>query len=226
MVTKRIIYHRDSERFHWETIYESEKEINIPYYAGRFHELFENFKAKDDDKCYSSSLFNEDNLARIDLPLKKNEVYYLELRENKELCEVITEPESLAKDIFIGRHYDHYIYSFYNNTNNPNITIIARIRDMDKEAFSKLSRNKDDIAYRQFLLKKMLKVNSNSVAVSNSVDSKKPLMNITELAQYLDVKKGTIYNWVYKKKVPYHKPSGTLLFKKDEIDNWISKKEK
>jgi excisionase family DNA binding protein len=224
MVAKKIIYHRDSEQFHWETIYTSDKEISIPYHAGRFHELFTGFEAQDEDKCYSDSLFNEDNLARIDLPLQKNELYYLELRKNKELCEIITEPETLPKDIFIGKHYNHYIYSFYNNTDFPNITIIARIKDMDKDAYSKLSGNKDDIAYRKYLLKKMLKVNSTIAEDSSSVNKEKSLMNIKELAEYLNVQKGTVYNWVYKNKVPHHKPSGKLLFKKNEIDEWIAKK--
>ncbi len=155
MVVKRIIYHRDSEKFHWETHYESDKLIDIPYLAGKMHVLFEGFTPKENDRCIHHSLFNESSLARIELPLGRNEVYYLELRKGTELSEIFTEPQSLSVEIYVGAHYDHYLYSFYNNTDNPNIIISAKLTDINLTQFHELKNNLADISLRRNIVDKM-----------------------------------------------------------------------
>ena len=47
------------------------------------------------------------------------------------------------------------------------------------------------------------------------------LMTIEEVADYLRVKKRTIYEWVKKGKIPAIKTVGQWRFKKDKIDAWI-----
>ena len=49
------------------------------------------------------------------------------------------------------------------------------------------------------------------------------LMTIEELAQYLRVKKRTIYDWVKKGKIPAVKAVGQWRFKKNLIDDWLEK---
>ena len=49
------------------------------------------------------------------------------------------------------------------------------------------------------------------------------LMTIEELAEYLRVKKRTIYDWVKKKKIPAVKAVGQWRFKKDSIDAWLDR---
>ena len=51
-----------------------------------------------------------------------------------------------------------------------------------------------------------------------------PLMTIDEVATYLHVPKGTIYNWVSLKKIPHIKYGKHLLFAKDDINKIIEKK--
>ncbi len=47
-------------------------------------------------------------------------------------------------------------------------------------------------------------------------------LNVTEAAALLDVKPGTIYQLVWKKRIPHYKPLGKkLLFKKDELLTFI-----
>ena len=47
------------------------------------------------------------------------------------------------------------------------------------------------------------------------------LMTIEELAQYLRVKRRTIYEWVKKGKIPAIKTVGQWRFKKEKIDVWL-----
>lgn len=47
------------------------------------------------------------------------------------------------------------------------------------------------------------------------------LLNIEEISGYLGVSKQTIYDWVYKKEIPYHKVGRLLRFDLNEINEWI-----
>ena len=50
------------------------------------------------------------------------------------------------------------------------------------------------------------------------------LMTIDEVAQYLRVKKRTIYEWLKSGKIPAIKAVGQWRFKKDKIDDWLDGK--
>ena len=47
------------------------------------------------------------------------------------------------------------------------------------------------------------------------------LMTIEETADYLRVKKRTIYEWLKKGKIPAIKTVGQWRFKKAQIDHWL-----
>jgi len=53
--------------------------------------------------------------------------------------------------------------------------------------------------------------------------TKDTLMTVEELANYLRVKKRTIYNWLKKKKIPATKVIGQWRFRKEKIDKWLEK---
>ncbi|MFC2048689.1 helix-turn-helix domain-containing protein [Elusimicrobiota bacterium] len=46
-----------------------------------------------------------------------------------------------------------------------------------------------------------------------------------ELADYLRIKKNTIYIWVSQKRIPYTKIGRCTRFKRSEIDRWIKENE-
>ena len=46
-------------------------------------------------------------------------------------------------------------------------------------------------------------------------------LSIDEIAEYLGVKKDTVYKWLQKRDIPSHKIGKLWRFKKDEIDTWI-----
>ena len=47
------------------------------------------------------------------------------------------------------------------------------------------------------------------------------LMTIEEVADYLRVKKRTVYEWVKNRKIPAIKTVGQWRFKKIQIDRWL-----
>ncbi len=47
------------------------------------------------------------------------------------------------------------------------------------------------------------------------------LMTIDEVAEYLRVKKRTVYDWVKKDKIPAVKIVGLWRFRKQRIDAWL-----
>jgi excisionase family DNA binding protein len=46
-------------------------------------------------------------------------------------------------------------------------------------------------------------------------------MNIEELADYLRLRKQTIYNWLHQKKISGIKVGGVWRFDKKEVDSWL-----
>jgi excisionase family DNA binding protein len=59
---------------------------------------------------------------------------------------------------------------------------------------------------------------------ANNKTQEPEYLTINELREYLPQKpaKQTIYQWVHFKQVPYHKRGKSVLFKRSEIDTWIS----
>jgi len=51
----------------------------------------------------------------------------------------------------------------------------------------------------------------------------KRLLNISEAAEYLGVKKNTLYSWVNQRKIPYVKIGRLVKFDLRDIDKWIEK---
>jgi len=50
-------------------------------------------------------------------------------------------------------------------------------------------------------------------------------MTTEGLVIYIHRSKGAIRNLVLRRKIPFHKPGGRLLFVKEEIDEWIKRSE-
>jgi len=50
------------------------------------------------------------------------------------------------------------------------------------------------------------------------------LIDIDELAEYLKLKKQTIYNWLNQRKISGIKVGGVWRFDRKDIDNWLRSK--
>ena len=46
-------------------------------------------------------------------------------------------------------------------------------------------------------------------------------LSVTEISEYLGVRRETIYKWLERKKMPAHKVGRLWKFKKDEVDAWV-----
>ena len=57
------------------------------------------------------------------------------------------------------------------------------------------------------------------------MDKKTRLMSIEEAADYLGVKKSTLYRWKFERKIPFLKVGHLLKFRKDQLDRWLSERE-
>ena len=53
------------------------------------------------------------------------------------------------------------------------------------------------------------------------MSEEKPILTIDELAEYLRVKKRTVYDWVKKGKIPAIKTVGQWRFRRDKIEEWL-----
>jgi excisionase family DNA binding protein len=49
-------------------------------------------------------------------------------------------------------------------------------------------------------------------------------LNIDETSEFIKMKKSSIYQLVYLRKIPYYKRGKLLLFKKSELVQWIESK--
>lgn len=50
-------------------------------------------------------------------------------------------------------------------------------------------------------------------------------MDIEELADYLRLRKQTIYNWLYQKKISGFKVGGVWRFDRKEIETWLKSRQ-
>ncbi len=46
-------------------------------------------------------------------------------------------------------------------------------------------------------------------------------LSVADIAEYLGVKKDTVYKWLSKRIIPAHKVGRLWKFKKDEVDEWV-----
>ena len=46
-------------------------------------------------------------------------------------------------------------------------------------------------------------------------------LSVDEIAEYLGVKRDTIYKWIDRKGIPAHKVGRLWKFRKDGVDEWI-----
>ena len=50
------------------------------------------------------------------------------------------------------------------------------------------------------------------------------LLTVAELAEYLQVKPRTIYQWVWRNRIPSLRAGSTVRFRRAEIDDWLARR--
>ncbi len=46
-------------------------------------------------------------------------------------------------------------------------------------------------------------------------------LSVDEIAEYLGIKRDTVYKWIDRRKMPGHKVGSLWKFQKSEIDQWV-----
>jgi excisionase family DNA binding protein len=46
-------------------------------------------------------------------------------------------------------------------------------------------------------------------------------LSVEEIAEYLGIKRDTVYKWIRRKDMPAHKMGSLWKFRKDEVDDWV-----
>lgn len=46
-------------------------------------------------------------------------------------------------------------------------------------------------------------------------------LSVAEIAEYLGVKKDTVYKWILRRKLPAHKAGRLWKFRLKEVDKWV-----
>ncbi len=46
-------------------------------------------------------------------------------------------------------------------------------------------------------------------------------LSVDEIAQYLGVKRDTVYKWIDRKQMPAHKVGRLWKFRRQEVDDWV-----
>jgi len=62
--------------------------------------------------------------------------------------------------------------------------------------------------------------------VSDNILKKKLILDTIETADYLGIKKSTLYDWVVQRKIPYIKVGRLLKFRTVDLDAWLQKRTK
>jgi len=161
MEVKKIILHTDWNDIYIENHFANRSLIHVPTLIGETQSLIpKEFNLdKRIERIINHSLFNQSRIAEINLPLGNNGLYYLILRNDYMLQNVVTEPKSLVQNIFTNENkdpkYKGFIYSFYNNTGISNIRVMAELVEMNYSYYNQLKANGNRLDVRVFLLERM-----------------------------------------------------------------------
>jgi len=52
------------------------------------------------------------------------------------------------------------------------------------------------------------------------------MLTVDELANFLNVKKSTLYTWAYRKQIPSQKVGKALRFSREDIERWLKRQKR
>ncbi len=220
MLVKKII-HDDVylEKF-FRKAYDSNVEVDVPYFAGKFQELIpKNLKAKTDESVFKGECVNDSMLFNQTIEIGSRGLYYFVLQKGYKIDQLLFQPDDLTIDLFV--HKDgRLIYSFYNPTLKRNINIRGKISDDVDGVARKIKANLDDILLRNYFLQ---------LAIENfGKDFKIPeyfpeSMKAEQAGIYLNFSTKTIRTWTSEGKLKPIKIGNTVRYLKKDLDAFLEK---
>jgi excisionase family DNA binding protein len=223
----KIIFERDHTWGYETYSYTLNTEIEFPFAAGMLQELtpkehsqIKNYKPGISDL----PLFNEKGLGKLIPEVGPKGIYYLELKPEHKLKQLVVEPEDVVVDIYFGRE-DTLIYSFYNPTRRKSIAITASIEKDTENVYTKLKSDPKDIIWRQHFIRRAM-ADFKKEGMAQPKKEFPEIMTAVQAADYLQVKEKTIRNWTSQGRIPSASIGGAVRYKKSDIDKLLVKKKK
>jgi excisionase family DNA binding protein len=65
---------------------------------------------------------------------------------------------------------------------------------------------------------------SENAVVSGQITKQKQLLDTNEAAEYLGIRKNTLYEWILQRKIPYVKVGRLVKFREDELEAWLKER--
>ena len=218
----KIIFQKDNLQDYETHTRQLNTEIDNPFIAGKLREMFpEENQYGNILELSTSLLFNESGLTKLIPEVGPKGIYYLELKPDHKLKQLVVEPDDVVVDIYFGRE-DTLIYSFYNPTRRKSIAITAAIEKDDQNVYSKLKSDPKDIYWRQHFVRLAMDKIDNEKSESKLSE----YMTVDEVAKLLKLSTKTIRNWTSEGKIPSVKLGSAVRYRKTQIDNWSAAKEK
>jgi excisionase family DNA binding protein len=222
---KHIIQYRELRsnaysRLIWElnepTIYQYAVGHALPYLVPGNAEI-----QADKTEIYDVPLFNRKNHTKIVDPLGQHGLLHIQLMAGKFLESIFVEPSGISIDLILAND-GALIYEFYNTSLAENIAITTTCAADKESIYSKIKTNPDDLEYRQFFIRKALKMPS-----YGNLDEPRTnfpeIMTAQQVALYLQISLSTVRNKTSSNELPSIKVAGSRRYRKSDIDK-LSKK--
>ena len=164
---------------------------------------------------YKFPIFNRDGHASIVREVGPNGAYFLSLRPEYALSDVVVDPDDLFVDLKIVK--DRIVYCFYNGTRRQAISITATIAEDIAGVARELSTGLSDPIWRQYFIRKALR-KPDAKPLSAPGESYPEILTASQVARYLAVEEKTIRNWTSERKIPFKKAGSNVRYRKTEID--------
>jgi hypothetical protein len=223
----KIIYQRDFDWGYDAHTYELSSEIEFPFVAGKLQELVPKQKSQIGKyiptKPVNTPLFNQNGLGKLIPEVGPKGIYYLELRPDHKLKQLVVDPDEVVVDIYIGAK-DTLIYSFYNPTRRNSISITAAIEKDAEGVYSQIKAEPTDLIWRQYFVKRAMLSGQGSIsAPKKSEIIEKDILTSDEAAVYTRSSKKTLQNYASQGKLKSLKGG---KFRRKDLDDFLEHKKK
>ena len=224
-LVKQVIQYREhTSKTHSKLVWELEKPVIYQYAVGEALPNMVPANSKvhiDKSETFEVPLFNKKNHTKIVDNLGQHGLLHIQLMPGKFLESIFVEPAGISIDLILAND-GALIYEFYNTSLTGTIAITTTCATDKANIYSKIKTNPDDLEYRQFFIRKALKMPS-----YRNIDEPKTnfpeIMTAQQVALYLQISLSTVRNKTSSNELPSIKVAGSRRYRKSDIDKLSEK---
>ncbi len=219
-LVKQIIQYRELRSdAHSRIIWELDEPVIYQYAVGHALPSLAPSEAKvhaDKSEIYNVPLFNKKNHTKIVDPLGQHGLLHIQLMPGRFLESIFVEPAGISIDLILAID-GALIYEFYNTSLAETIAITTTCAMDKSNIYSKIKTNPDDLEYRQYFIRKALKVPGYGNLEEPKVTFPE-IMTAEQVALYLQLSLSTVRNKTSSRELPFVKIAGSTRYKKSDIE--------